>query len=812
MRYRLLLSFLLTVLSTITMAQTASNNFEFENIKYEITSESTAKVVRVITRLPDKPLPISYYYPEYVIPTFALDRNGKKYKVTCIGEGAFHVDQALDEYKVVVPASVSRIEKEAFYQTPLAEIILSDGLEYIGEEAFAGTSLRSLTIPGTVKELGKGICSRCRQLQRLTVAEGVSGLPEDMCEYVSTLKDVNLAGSIRVIGKSAFRKCDSVNVIQWPSQLQVIHDYAFVESGVTNGSFPVKLQEIGDFAFFSAKIKKVVLPASFIKIGDAAFHSINLECFEVNNANPEYASFEGLLMNKDKTEILVVPLGKKGHQHLPSTLREVGKFAFLGSSVEEVTLPPTLKIIRKGGFEDCGQLRAVHFSEGLDSIGEDAFRRCSQLSDISLPASLKSVSGNAFYLCSALNDIDLSPANKYLVKDDGDIYDAKRSTLVVVAPGKSGSYTVRDGVTRIGSHAFSLTDKLAEVNMPGSVRYIDEGAFAGCTLLQRLSLSPALEEIGDWAFYDCGELMLPPLPASLKKLGRYAFDKNYSLESIVIPDGVRLLPEGLFRECKNLTSVQLPEGLTTVDPMAFQDCESLTGITLPSSVTSLGYSVFTGCKSLGQVTLPKRLRTLPEHFFAKCQSLQHVTLPESIDSIMNSAFIESGITTVTLPKGLKYLGKSAFYKCEQLQEMIIPEGIDTLNSSIFYGCKALRQVQMPVSLRHIDDYAFSNCESLKEVVIPEGVERLGVRSFEFCLSLETIDMPSTLKEVGREAFVRVDHPQTIIIRATTPPKGRLALRYLKNTAIYLPAGTIKAYASGLLRDCYRLESIAQEIK
>ena len=799
-------------LSLACMAQSVSNTFEYEDFKFEITSETTVKVIGVQTRQPDKPLPISYYHSEYIIPTFALDRNGKKYTVTSIGERAFIVHGGQDDFRVEVPASVKRIEKEAFYHTPMTDIKLVNGLEYIGEEAFAYTRLRTLTIPGSVKELGTGICSHAQQLQSLTVVEGVKALPEDMCTQVHTLKDVNLANSISVIGNGAFRNCDSVNVIRWPSQLQVIEAYAFEESGVSNGSFPNKLQEIGDFAFFRSKIKKADLPASLKKIGDIAFRSRELECYTVNNANPVFASYEGLLMNKKKTEIIDAPYGKKGHQLLPSTLREVGEFAFLGCSIEEVTLPPTLKVIRKGGFEECEQLKVVHFNEGLDSIGDDAFRRCKQLGQVTLPASLKSVSGNAFYLCQSLKDIKLSPGSKYLVKEDGDIYDANHTTLLMVARDKSGAYTVRDGVVNIGSHAFSLSDGITEVNIPASVKTIDEGAFGGCEHLRRISLPNGLEVIGDWAFYDCGELVLSALPASLKKLGRYAFDKNESLTSITIPESVTQLPEGLFRECKNLVSVRLPEGLTAVDQLAFQDCTSLPEVTLPSSVTSLGSSVFSGCTSLNQVNLPQKIHILPAHFFAKCQSLQHVILPESTDSIMDSAFTESGLTSLVVLGNVRHIGKYAFYKCEQLSSVTLSNSLDSIENGTFSHCKSLKGVTLPKSIKKIGDYAFSYCESLDEIIVPEGVERLGIRSFEFCLNLGVIDLPSTLKEIERDAFVRVDKPKTIIIRATTPPKGKLDIRLLKNTTVYLPAGTFKAYASGLLRSIYGLESRAQEIK
>lgn len=288
-----------------------------------------------------------------------------------------------------------------------------------------------------------------------------------------------------------------LEVFNWPAKLKNIETYAFYESGLNNGNLPEGLLSIGDMAFWKTNFTTVTIPASLTSIGDAAFYSTTLEAFEASAASKQYSSHEGLLMDKAKKTILVVPMGKKGHVHLPATLREVGEMAFLNSPIEEVTIPSSVKVLRHGAFEQCANLHTVHFSEGLETVEKNAFRKCSSLNHVLLPASLSSIDGSAFVFCDALDDLRIKDGNKHFSAIDGDIYNAAKTTLVKVASRREGAYTVRDGVTTIGPYAFSSCEHITSVTMPSSVTSLGRGAFIDCVSMSSITLSDQITEFGE---------------------------------------------------------------------------------------------------------------------------------------------------------------------------------------------------------------------------------------------------------------------------------------------------------------------------
>ena len=123
------------------MAQRRDDSFRYGNFLCKETSATTVSIVGIGTRIPDRPRPFTYYFEKYDIPSTVTTDDGKTYTVTEIGEEAF-VLNGEGEFSVVVPGTVKRIGKHAFYGTPIVDIQLADGLQIIEEEAFAHSKLK----------------------------------------------------------------------------------------------------------------------------------------------------------------------------------------------------------------------------------------------------------------------------------------------------------------------------------------------------------------------------------------------------------------------------------------------------------------------------------------------------------------------------------------------------------------------------------------------------------------------------------------------------------------------------------------------
>ena len=91
-----------------------------------------------------------------------------------------------------------------------------------------------------------------------------------------------------------------------------------------------------------------------------------------------------------------------------------------------------------------------------------------------------------------------------------------------------------DGLEEIGEYAFSYCKSLVRIDIPPSVRVIEEGAFDECSELTtaslvRIDVPPNVRAIKDMAFRGCSGLTTVILGVGLEEIGRYAFVRCRSL-------------------------------------------------------------------------------------------------------------------------------------------------------------------------------------------------------------------------------------------------------------------------------------------
>lgn len=222
---------------------------------------------------------------------------------------------------------------------------------------------------------------------------------------------------------------------------------------------------------------------------------------------------------------------------------------------------------------------------------------------------------------------------------------------------------IRDGVTRIGTYAFSSGAKgnrfttIESVSIAGSVKEIGNNAFLGCTSLKTLSFSEGLTDIGANAFNGCS-----------------------ALETLLLPNTVKTIGLGGFSSCTDLKYVYLPEGLTVIDTGGFGNCVSLTSAVIPSTVTSLGGGAFEYCDELREVAVLGRITDIYDWTFAFCPSLEILYLPDSVKEVETFAFD----VTETVEIDIYFEGTQSQWKRAAYDDLFrrwhLPNGV-----SVHYG-------------------------------------------------------------------------------------------------------------------------------
>lgn len=145
-------------------------------------------------------------------------------------------------------------------------------------------------------------------------------------------------------------------------------------------------------------------------------------------------------------------------------------------------------------------------------------------------------------------------------------------------------------VTVVGRSLFNSKD-ITSVEIPDTVKEIQDYAFASNRNLKSVKLSKNLEIIGTNAFFNCAALESIELPASLKEIGVYAFSAA-GMKSVTIPESKTLskLDQYVFYQCQELTDVYLPATITSIEDNTFADCPNKITIHGPKSSYAANYA------------------------------------------------------------------------------------------------------------------------------------------------------------------------------------------------------------------------------
>lgn len=220
-----------------------------------------------------------------------------------------------------------------------------------------------------------------------------------------------------------------------------------------------KITSVGAYALnCDEKVKVISIGADVTFVDPKAFYSCwALRQIEVDENNPNYCDFDGVLYNKDMTEIICRPCDhdtylaeKYGHavydengfriepaaedanyeQYVndvltfvvPSSVETIGELCFNYANMKNVYLPEGLKVIETLGFFEIPLLENVysyktettvtdsHFTseevlgkvyvslpEGLEYIGSDAFSYNQAMNYVFIPESVTFIGHHAFW-------------------------------------------------------------------------------------------------------------------------------------------------------------------------------------------------------------------------------------------------------------------------------------------------------------------------------------------------------------------------------------------------------------------------------
>ncbi len=217
--------------------------------------------------------------------------------------------------------------------------------------------------------------------------EDYSGADAPWYSQQSSVISVVIENGVTNIGSTAFEECTNLTNVTIPDSITSIGDEAFYDcTGLTSVTIPDSVTDIGNFAFSGCtSLTSVTIPDSVTSIGDEAFYDCTgLTEIQVSTGNTAYSSKNGVLFNKDETDLICYPAGKTETSYkIPNSVTSIGYSAFYNcSSLTSVTIPDSVTSIGDDAFYGCTGLTSVTIPDSVTSIGELAFSGCTGLTDV----------------------------------------------------------------------------------------------------------------------------------------------------------------------------------------------------------------------------------------------------------------------------------------------------------------------------------------------------------------------------------------------------------------------------------------------
>lgn len=644
----------------------SSNYSDFSSIKtvkFDKAASASSLTFIAFENLESVSLPgeiqsfISYYAPFHGL-TKLKEIEGWPTDCTSIPKNCFRGCTALEEFEIA--EGVTSIGENAFYESGIKAINLPQTLVTVGDYAFYKTQLTEITIPGNLTNIPKSMCYGCTSLESVIIEDGVEtigdgafagenklervyvpasvtnagnnsfsntikeiyfgskdtaykesygssnstkyyGYHVDLNTYKETddyryIKDVD--GKILIIEclktdevinikedfegeevaailRGAFKKIKTLKEVVLPDTLKEIASMAFYEcSNLASVNLPSLLQgddAIGDNAFYGCKaLTSIVIPEGITSISKYCFYGCSLLA-SVEMPNTVTAINDGAFANCKMTSVT-----------LPNKLETIGRYAFQSNSFESIELPDTLTTIDFGAFTKCENLKLIDLPEGLETLGQQAFSQCKNLVALAIPSGITSIAPVLLY---------------------------------------------ESGVTT--------------VYIPRTVTSIGESAFYGCSRLGSILYEGSESE---WNKISISTYQNDPLKDASKT---YNADKvSFEIKS---NDYVSYLESNngdiIVLECidKTITSIDFGEmfrgkQVTFISARAFYECKNLTTVVIPSTVKTIGDFAFARCEALTSVTIAQGVSVIGKQAFGSCMALRKIVLPLYIEKIRSGAF------------------------------------------------------------------------------------------------------------------------------------------------------------------------------
>ena len=766
----------------------------------------------------------SYSFPENAIPAYAFLNPasfvGKTIlttlklpsKLNAVSTYAFYGCTGLTGV-LTIPNQVNSIESYAFYNcTGITDFKLSTTLASIGEYAFyLCNGVTTFTLPATLSSIGNlsfGYCNSNTQF---------------------AIDAANLSYS--VLNGVLFNK-DQTRLVYFPTG----------KSGAY--SIPATVMTIAGNAFNGcSQVMSVTIPNSLTTVESHAFcYNNSLTSISTVSDQLNFASIDGVLFNKNQSELIVCPSGKSGSYTIPGTVTNLRESAFYScSKLNSITIPASITTIGNTAFANCSGLTSIYANKPTPidlSASTDVFVGINKtacvlnvlyrakplyvtanqwsdftniteasgflLSNLSVnfpaeggSANVNITSNSNWLLTSGQVWVNVTPTsgtgdNTLTINADANITsEGRNATITISAPGVQSQVinVYQAGITEVAPTVQATN--LTFTNIADNSMKINWTRGNGKTVIVLLKAYKAVSETPNSATYTASSVY-----GNGTKLGLWDYVVYTGTGNSVTVSG--LVPGTMYYaavfECNTSINSYLTPGLS--------GSGTTTG-TVNYVYGSPGtLSAILGTSNSAALTTFKIVGSIDARDFKTMRDNMPLLASVDLSDATISGYIGSDATySGSYNYAANTIPAYSFYNSSTsktvLKNIVFPTTLTSIGQYAFYGCTGLAgTVTFPNTVTTIETYAFYKCSSITDFKISTSLVNLGDYAFMYCNSVTTFTLPASLTNIGYRPFGYCVNHNYFVVDPANPsyssPDGVLFNKDLTKL-VYIPTGRSGTY-------------------
>lgn len=703
---------------------------------------------------------------------------------------------------VVVPESI-KVENVSY---PVAGFI---------ENAFAGSSLTSISFPSDFSDIPAGCFRNCSGLTKVEIPENIRSIGKDAYAGCINIKEIFvMSATPPALAESAFSEKTyedadlyvfftsldiykeasgwnkfnilvnerfetvRINNLTYLLNIDLLTGSVIEESSngdnytyyyevkinipekVTYDGKEFKITAIAEGAFHDARITTLNIPASVVNCGPEAFANSNINTVSVASLDQWIDVFSSVADRPFSSY--------------------AGKLMIGNEYFKSVIITPDSKITETT-FKGCLGITSLELTEGISEFST-RYDGCEEITLLIIPKDVTAISKNAVDYFTSLKKIIVKnpsapslPANSFKTE-------VTASAELVLSPF-ANNYTDAYSGWRLFKNISYFEVSIEEY--PDFLFGRNKGAYA--TLVNK--------EVN-------GEVEIPALISgynvSLEIMHADGFANCPNLTSITIPSTLKSI--GTISNCPSLRKINLlyAQDQLNSNPAASLFCtlftpstssaksifytwpnlevcvndELLTDLVIPANITSFPH-VFENYKSLKSLTIPGSVSSVSSNAFRGCSNLETLSIQPGekdlnfgdnafADTKISKLYLDRNVSGLSLPdvadlsfgNNVKNIGASLFENALNLKNIVLAENIQTIGTSAFAGCTGIDQVSFPAGINKIGSGAFKGCTALEKLIWNEPMANVEIyeNAFNGCSSLKSLILPAGVSSIGNKAF------------------------------------------------------------